>query len=234
MSSIADSISKSMRRTTSSILSPTEASTSTSASSLMDSTSSSGNMGNMSNNNWIDISAYTWKGWMLIILVLAILGINIFAILGRGADEATSIFGPIINKITGLFIGTTSQIIGTSASGAKTVIDSTTDVADKTLSKIASITPVSGSGSGSSSSGSSSGSTISPPNPARRSPIAPPPEPQGSIGMPPDHGPVHGPGFCYVGSGDPFRTCAQVGYDDLCMSGEVFPTHDQCVNPAMR
>lgn len=212
--SIADSISKSMQKSTSSILSsPSSATSSSSADLGMDLGTSA---------SWTDFSAFTWKGWLLVIFILAILGINIFAILGRGADEANSIFGPIIKKITALFVGTTGQIVGTSAVGAKAVIDNTTDVADKTLAKIADAAVVGGT------------APTAPPNPARKGPVLVPPEPQGTDVMPPDHGPVPGPGYCYLGSGDPFRTCAQVGYQDLCMSGEVFPTHDQCVNPAMR
>jgi len=41
-------------------------------------------------------------------------------------------------------------------------------------------------------------------------------------------------GFCYIGEDRGFRTCAEVGVNDTCMSGEIFPTRDVCVNPKLR
>ena len=41
-------------------------------------------------------------------------------------------------------------------------------------------------------------------------------------------------GFCYIGEDRGFRTCQEVGVNDTCMSGEIFPTRDVCVNPNLR
>jgi hypothetical protein len=41
-------------------------------------------------------------------------------------------------------------------------------------------------------------------------------------------------GYCYVGSDRNVRTCVEVGEDDHCMSGEVFPTRDICINPNLK
>ena len=41
-------------------------------------------------------------------------------------------------------------------------------------------------------------------------------------------------GFCYIGEDRGFRTCEEVGMNDTCMSGEIFPTRDVCVNPSLR
>jgi hypothetical protein len=30
------------------------------------------------------------------------------------------------------------------------------------------------------------------------------------------------------------RTCGQVGADDSCMSGNIFPTQEICMNPSLR
>jgi hypothetical protein len=43
-----------------------------------------------------------------------------------------------------------------------------------------------------------------------------------------------GPGWCYIGSDSAFRSCTQIGYDDMCMSGEIFPTQETCINPTLR
>ena len=41
-------------------------------------------------------------------------------------------------------------------------------------------------------------------------------------------------GYCYVGSDRNVRTCVSVGENDTCMSGEVFPTRDICINPNLK
>jgi hypothetical protein len=41
-------------------------------------------------------------------------------------------------------------------------------------------------------------------------------------------------GFCYIGEDRGFRSCIEVGEGDVCMSGDIFPTQDVCVNPKLR
>jgi len=41
-------------------------------------------------------------------------------------------------------------------------------------------------------------------------------------------------GFCYVGEDRGFRSCVSVSPDDTCMSGDIFPTMDICINPTLR
>jgi hypothetical protein len=41
-------------------------------------------------------------------------------------------------------------------------------------------------------------------------------------------------GYCYIGEDRGFRSCIQIGEQDTCMSGDIFPTHAICVNPRLR
>ena len=41
-------------------------------------------------------------------------------------------------------------------------------------------------------------------------------------------------GWCYIGTDRGFRSCMKVNESDKCMSGEIFPTKDVCVNPNLR
>jgi hypothetical protein len=41
-------------------------------------------------------------------------------------------------------------------------------------------------------------------------------------------------GWCYIGEDRGFRACINVGENDTCMSGDIFPTSDICVNPNLR
>ena len=38
-------------------------------------------------------------------------------------------------------------------------------------------------------------------------------------------------GFCYIGEDRGFRSCIEVGEGDICMSGDIFPTNEICINP---
>lgn len=53
---------------------------------------------------------------------------------------------------------------------------------------------------------------------------------------PPDtpNKPQNGPGWCYIGADDAFRTCTEINTNDLCMSGDIFPTEELCLNPNLR
>ena len=41
-------------------------------------------------------------------------------------------------------------------------------------------------------------------------------------------------GFCYIGEDRGYRSCLRVGEGDNCMSGEIFPSRDICINPQLR
>lgn len=41
-------------------------------------------------------------------------------------------------------------------------------------------------------------------------------------------------GFCFIGTDNGYRSCAYVGRNDICMSGDIFPTFDVCINPELR
>ena len=41
-------------------------------------------------------------------------------------------------------------------------------------------------------------------------------------------------GWCFIGEDRGFRSCEHVGVNDQCMSGDIFPTKDVCINPNLR
>lgn len=41
-------------------------------------------------------------------------------------------------------------------------------------------------------------------------------------------------GFCYIGKDRGIRSCIRVNPGDRCMSGQIFPRNDICVNPTLR
>ena len=41
-------------------------------------------------------------------------------------------------------------------------------------------------------------------------------------------------GWCYIGNYSGYRSCSRVGKATECMSGDIFPSQDVCVNPNLR
>lgn len=41
-------------------------------------------------------------------------------------------------------------------------------------------------------------------------------------------------GWCYIGDDRGHRSCYEVGTNDKCMSGDIFPTKELCINPNLR
>ena len=39
---------------------------------------------------------------------------------------------------------------------------------------------------------------------------------------------------CYIGTDRGFRSCIEIGDADKCMSGDIFPSQDICINPSLR
>jgi hypothetical protein len=49
------------------------------------------------------------------------------------------------------------------------------------------------------------------------------------------HGGISGKsGWCFIGQDRGYRSCALVNEDDICMSGDIFPSQELCINPSLR
>jgi len=199
--------------------------------------------------------------WVIIILILAFLGINIFAYLAKGTQETVSIFSKIFEPILKFFgystLSTTKQVVETSATGTKAGVDI---VAGATTGAIDTITSQSGpvATSGTSIGVSSNipqgqmansslpvqnniqqaGSNIDKwqqnsltkalENSKKSTDHISPDDSRSSIQT------TGKSGWCYIGEDEGIRTCSQIGVNDVCMSGDVFPTQSVCVNPNLR
>lgn len=191
--------------------------------------------------SWFDSK---WFKYLLIILILAILGFNLFAYLGDATDKVKSVFAPIVRPIAAVLgdtIGDTAkQTVSVSAEGASAAIKKTADVATDGISAIQGVLhdPTSNPPPQPS-------ATVNAPNAndtpavdrARRAesqlPVnrnGPEPDESGSIVQ----SGRSGSQFCYIGEEKGVRSCVAVSAGDRCMSGQIFPTKDVCVNPSLR
>jgi hypothetical protein len=179
--------------------------------------------------------------WLLIILILAFLGFNIFIYLAKGTQEVNSFFAPLLTKFASLFGNVTGQVVDVSAEGAKAVVNTTAGAVDTGLSAVQDITPNKAKSSVPSEPVSQqnqydimSQNTL---NKALNSSQSKQPtsnDYEADDASSNIQGGAPKPGWCFIGEDRGFRTCAQVSVDDKCMSGDIFPTQEICINPSLR
>ena len=197
----------------------------------------------------------SWQTWIVIILILALLGINIFAYLAKGTQETAllfnQIFGPILKFFGYSALETSKQIINTSASGAKSGVDIVANTATNTIDTIQQNVSTTSTGvsipQGKTSSSSFPQSLNQNVNVtqnqnlnqerdslsraldnAKQADNVSPDELISSIQT------TGKSGWCYIGGEKGVRSCSEIGVNDTCMSGNIFPNQAICMNPNLR
>jgi hypothetical protein len=212
--------------------------------------------------------------WWIVggIILLAMIGINIFTYLAKGTETTTSLFLPIYNWFSYqvgrilVFFGfagleTTKQTVQTSATGTKAGVDVVSNVTTGTINAVENpMAPVSDFVPGAITSTGLDGHGQSKVTDTA-TPIGPTPSPttlggkkqnvvnyetntlnaalqnasasQGQSYPVPTQS-AGKSGWCYTGMDQGFRNCAPVGANDICMSGDIFPSQDICINPNLR
>ena len=178
--------------------------------------------------------------WLLIILIFTFLGFNIFVYLAKGTEQLNNIFGPIVNFISNFFGKVTGQVIDVSAEGGKAVVNTGAGAIDTGLTAIQNITPNKANSSVSSTSVTQNQPDLMSNNTLNKALNSSQNKQQPNNDYEADEasssiqsGPPKS-GWCYIGEDRGFRTCAQVGVNDKCMSGDIFPSQEICVNPNLR
>jgi len=205
--------------------------------------------------------SFTWI--IIIILILALLGINIFSYLAKGTEETVSIvetvFGPILKFFGYTTLTTTKQTIETTASGTKTGVDIVADTSIGAIDTIEeSVKQTQNQKQTQKQTNNTNNiegkqATSSLPvqykiqeaggkvdqwqkeslskalNDAKQTYDTPhPDDSRSSIQT------IGKSGWCYIGEEQGTRTCSEIGINDSCMSGDVFPTQAICMNPNLR
>jgi hypothetical protein len=178
--------------------------------------------------------------WLLIILIFTFLGFNIFVYLAKGTEALNNIFGPIINFFSSFFGKVTGQVIDVSAEGGKAVVNTGAGAIDTGLTAIQSITPNKANSSVPSVPVTQNQPDVMSNNTLNKALNTSQNKQQPNNDYQADEasssiqsGPPKS-GWCYIGEDRGFRTCAQVGVNDKCMSGDIFPSQEICVNPNLR
>ena len=213
---------------------------------------------------WEKIKSMGIIPWIVVIvIILAFLGFNIFTYLSQGTQSIVTIFKPLFGGIVNLIRSITGETLIIGAEGGKTVVNAVSDVANVGLDGIENVgedlTP-DGTNSNSTGGGQATPKTASSSlsndsvtnnnannnsnnnsnnavNQALNSSQKRSQQNSQDYEADEANSTIQGGGkggWCYIGEDRGFRSCAQVNASDMCMSGDIFPTQEICVNPNLR
>ena len=184
---------------------------------LMTSTTSTG----LSSNQGFFETNTTWKV-IGIVVVIALLGFNILLYLGNAIEDVGEVIKPLLQRLVSIFgftiTETSKQVVDVSAEGTKAGVD----IAAGTLKSAIEVVEDIGEGVG------IENDEVPPIQEKKKSSS----NVQGaSMNRPKKN---KGQNFCYVGTDRGNRSCIEVSNASECASGDIFPSHDVCVNPNLR
>jgi hypothetical protein len=197
-----------------------------------------------SDGGWF--SHFDWRIWLFIIFILAFLGINIFVYLAKGTQTLADLVAPISSYFGGTAINATKQAVNVSATGAKAGIDVAAgtvttglDVAQETAGSIKGAPAADQQASSEPSydtslSNALNNATVSLNQKGGLEEDTPTYQADDSYSSIQASKTAGKAGWCYIGEDRGFRSCIAVGENDQCMSGDIFPSQEICVNPKLR
>jgi hypothetical protein len=173
--------------------------------------------------------------WLIIILILAFLGFNIFIYLAKGTQDISNFFAPLVQTVFGTAATATGQVVDVSAEGAKAVIGGTSNALISGLNAVQSVTPQTAHSSVptqpiQTTYGGGPNSSLN--NALNSSKQQQQSDPNADVAPSSVYGGKAG--WCYIGEDNGYRACAKVSADDKCMSGDIFPSQEICMNPNLR
>jgi hypothetical protein len=164
---------------------------------------------------------------LLVLLSLSFLGINILTILGDLMKTIASILGPLVSQILSIFGYTTGSILNKTADVVGDVAKTGVDIAEGSVQSVGTILK------DASRTNVDSRATQSLDNVLNVSTAVEPGQPAPTSGDNPIQKPISSgkSGWCLVGEYEGKRGCISVNDYDKCLSGQVYPTQDQCRLP---
>jgi hypothetical protein len=162
-------------------------------------------------------SYFTFTNILIFLLVLSLLGFNIYAYLAKGTMTFLEFFQYTVARIFGLF----SQTVSVSAEGASASLE----VADVGLENIKKSVELPGDEV------EGEKELLQEKEDSEVNPLTNKRETGEDYEANEAMSKV---GWCFVGEDRGYRSCAEVGAADKCMSGDIFPSKEICVNPSLR
>lgn len=177
----------------------------------------------------MEVDSGGWGMWTIIryaaiILILAFLGFNLFSYLGGMTSGLVTALRPAVGGTATAVGEATKQTANVAAVGAESAVDIAAGSVTSGINLLEK--------------GLEGGAMKQPsasPNIGHALAMATKePEPDDAGSKTQMSKPNAKSGYCYIGEDRGYRSCLQVGEGDNCMSGDIFPSRDICVNPQLR
>jgi len=169
-----------------------------------------------------------WKMWVLIIILLTFLGVNVFLYLAQGSEFIASLLNPLL----GTSLGVAGETVDIAAEGGKSAVDIVSSVAKIGLLETQSVAKKAKNVNQLSSAKLDFGLPDVPDNNTLNRNINTKRKKERNVGS--YEGTDTSGQWCYVGEYNGIRNCRQLEKGDVCMSGNIFPNRDICINPTLR
>ena len=167
------------------------------------------------------------KNWIIIVLtgllIMSFVGVNLLHVLGNFLQDLVNIFGPLFRQLLSAFGYTAGTVIDKTAELATDVATTGVEIAGGTLQSMGELLKDTSKGYV---------------NPMQMDTVINAGRENKSIPMPSTstntiQKPISATkaGWCLVGEYDGNRGCIEVNDSSKCLSGQVFPTQQLCVNP---
>ena len=174
------------------------------------------------------LSKIGWKLWVLIIILLTFLGVNVFLYLAQGSEFIAS----LLNMLLGTSLGIAGETVDVAAEGGKSAVDIVSSVAKIGLLETQSVAKKAKNVNQLSSAKLEFGLPDVPDNNTLNRNINTKRKKERNVGS--YEGTDTSGQWCYVGEYNGIRNCRQLEKGDVCMSGNIFPNRDICINPTLR
>lgn len=164
---------------------------------------------------------------LIVVLILSLLGINIFIIFGNVLQKIIDIFNPVVSKglsdlgyASGTVIDKSSDVIADASKVGIDILHDTVESVGELLVKASGQAP-----------GTGKSIDIAINQPPTVAPNQPSPDTSTSpIQSSPSSSKNQ---WCLVGEYNGARGCVSITDQDKCMSGQIFPSQQLCLNPTM-
>lgn len=187
--------------------------------------------------------------FILVALLLGFAGFNVFKEMGLITDDVVEFVRPVTDALGGLMGSVGKQFVSTTSEGTRTGIDIVSGAAKSGVNVIdsqvtgnglptaspsddPSVVPSSGGGTAKQEAARARALTMKTGAQLDAGFGGPLPDEATSVTQ---KGKTSGKaGYCLVGEDRGNRSCIYVNESDTCMSGNIFPSKDKCINPSLR
>ena len=180
-------------------------------------------MDSMSSSTKFIVADGNNKNYMIIILsvllILSLLGVNLLVIIGNTVEVILDIFKPLIYQILAIFGYTAGTVINKTADITSDVARAGVDIAEGTVQSVGNLLKDASKNAVNTQTKKELDIVISEPKAdTTESPI--------------QQGATMKSSWCLIGEQNGRRGCVEVNDASKCMSGQLFPTAEMCLNPA--